>query len=131
MEMTDEAERAGKGFFGAAGRHRGRIFLDELCRPALCHAGPDDELSCSDKQPCSGALHRRGRQLEELAVAERADTLAEVPVNPDGEGSKTKKSKTTPCTVADDNEINALRRQHSRLTRRAKQEHFAMMGTGK
>jgi hypothetical protein len=43
------------------------------------------------------------------------------------EHAKTKNAKTTPCTVADDSEINGLRKDQSGLTRWAKQEQFARM----
>ena len=94
METIDAAERSGQGVFGLSRRHRRRICVDDLCRPALRAAAEDSECineltranepSCFYRQSGAGqrrvGLYRRGRKLEELAVAECADGLAEVPV---------------------------------------------------
>lgn len=85
MERIDAAERPGQGVFGLCGRHRRRLSVDDLCRPASCRRAwgraRSDKQPSSDIHPCTISLRRRGRKLEELAVAERAGAVAEVQIN--------------------------------------------------
>lgn len=105
METIDAAERPGQGVFCLCGRHRRRLSVDDLCRPASCRrawgrARSDQHLS-SGIHPCTISLRRRGRKLEELAVAERAGTVAEVQIN--------RRPKARPSIVRDARERRVRR----------------------